>query len=158
VKSCLSQRGTKITYCVSCPLCFSIRKIKTSVRWFISPRSRCRTWNRFILPLIPRSCTISYIFSRSLIWLTRKHMLIYQLSASAPRKILNPVALHMDHMIWYTVRLGCKPSQNEKKNIFGIKRKNLTRWALKFGLQTICSFFFEWFTLPTVQMYVLGTL
>ena len=104
MKSCLSQRETRITYCVSCPLCFSIRKIKTSVRWFISPRSRCRTWNRFILPLIPRSCTISYIFSRSLIWLTRKHMLIYQLSASAPRKMLNPVALHMDHIIWCTIR------------------------------------------------------
>lgn len=42
-------------------------------------------------------------------------MLIYQLSASAPRKMLNPVALHMDHVIWYTVRLGCKSNQNEKK-------------------------------------------
>ena len=113
---------------------FSIRKIKTSFRWFISPRSRCRTWNRFILPLIPRSCTISYIFSRSLIWLTRKHMLIYQLSASAPTKMLNPVALHMDHMIWYTVRLGCKPSQNEKKRIRN-REKKLNQMSTKFRLQ-----------------------
>lgn len=61
-------------------------------------------------------------------------MLIYQLSASAPRKMLNPVALHMDHIIWYTVRLGCKPSQNEK-HIFGIGRKTSpdAHWNLDFS-------------------------
>ena len=95
MKSCLSQRVTKITYCVSCPLCCSIRKIKTSVRWFISPRSRCRTWNRFILPLIPRSCTISYIFFK-VIYLTYPETYAnISTQCICTKKKLNPVALHM---------------------------------------------------------------
>ena len=130
MKSCLSQRETRITYCVSCPLCFSIRKIKTSVRWFISPRSRCRTWNRFILPLIPRSCTISYIFFKVINLTYPETYANISTQCICTKKNVKPCCV--TYGPYYMV--GCKPSQNEK-HIFGIGRKTSpdAHWNLDFS-------------------------